>query len=58
MTDKEVCALLRICWRQLYTWRINGLIPYVKIGKAVRFRHADVENLITSMTLCHHPETE
>ena len=33
---------LKICRRQLYNWRVSGLIPYFKMGKAVRFRVADV----------------
>ena len=33
---------LKICRRQLYSWRMSGLIPYFKLGKAVRFRVADV----------------
>jgi excisionase family DNA binding protein len=42
MTEQELAAHLKICRRQLYSWRMGGLIPYFKLGKAVRFRVADV----------------
>jgi excisionase family DNA binding protein len=52
-TDNELAAYLRICRRQLYTWRMSGLIPYIKIGKAVRFHLSDVELLLSSKTIQH-----
>ena len=42
MTEQDLAAHLKICRRQLYNWRMSGLIPYFKLGKAVRFRVADV----------------
>ena len=42
MTEQELATHLKICRRQLYNWRMAGLIPYFKMGKAVRFRLADV----------------
>jgi excisionase family DNA binding protein len=49
MTEQELAAHLRICRRQLYNWRMAGLIPYFKMGKAVRFRVADVAAAIERM---------
>jgi excisionase family DNA binding protein len=49
MTEQELAAHLKICRRQLYTWRMSGIIPYLKIGKAVRFRAADVANALEKM---------
>ncbi len=43
LTEPEVCDYLRIRPRQLYTWRMEGLIPYFKIGKAVRFRRSEID---------------
>ncbi len=43
LTEGEVCEFLRIKPRQLYAWRMQGLIPYIKIGKALRFRRSEVE---------------
>ena len=42
ITEQELARHLKICRRQLYNWRVGGLIPYFKLGKAVRFRVADV----------------
>ena len=37
LSPRRNCPLyLRICRRQLYNWRMAGLIPYLKLGKAVR----------------------
>ena len=38
----ELANHLKICRRQLYSWRMSGLILHFKLGKAVRFRVADV----------------
>ena len=50
MTERDLCAYLRVSKRNLYCWRMSGLIPYVKIGRAVRFRPSDVENALQQMT--------
>ncbi|MCX8511471.1 MAG: helix-turn-helix domain-containing protein [Chthoniobacteraceae bacterium] len=42
ITEQELARHLKICRRQLYNWRVGGLVPYFKLGKAVRFRVADV----------------
>ncbi len=34
MIEQELAAELKICRRQLYNWRMAGLIPYFKLGKA------------------------
>ena len=49
MTEQELAAHLKICRRQLYNWRVSGLIPYFKLGKAVRFRAGDVAAAIERM---------
>ncbi len=53
LTEKEACAILNVSKRNLYCWRMSGLIPYLKIGVAVRFRPADVENALQQMTTQH-----
>jgi excisionase family DNA binding protein len=50
MTEKEACAYLRVSKRSLYCWRMAGLIPYIKIGRAVRFRINEVEAVLNRMT--------
>ncbi len=49
MTEQELARHLKICRRQLYNWRVTGLVPYFKLGKAVRFRVADVAAAIERM---------
>jgi excisionase family DNA binding protein len=51
MTEQELARHLKICRRQLYSWRIGGLIPYFKLGKAVRFRVADVAAALERMRI-------
>jgi excisionase family DNA binding protein len=52
-TGTELATYLRVCHRQLYNWRMSGLIPYIKIGKAVRYRLADVEAVLATLTVQH-----
>ena len=35
--------------RNLYCWRMAGYLPYFKIGKAVRFRKAEVMEALERM---------
>lgn len=51
ITEAELCGMLKICRRQLYAWRLRGLIPYFKIGKAVRFRVDDVIEALEQMKI-------
>lgn len=51
MTEQDLARHLKICRRQLYSWRMSGLIPYFKLGKAVRFRVADVAAAIERMPI-------
>jgi excisionase family DNA binding protein len=50
MTDKEVSTYLNVCRRSLYNWRKAGLIPYIKLGKSVRFRVNEVEAALKRMS--------
>ena len=49
MTEQELARHLKVCRRQLYNWRMAGLIPYFKMGKAVRFRVMDVFDALEKM---------
>ncbi len=55
LTEREACAYLKTSKRNLFCWRMSGLIPYIKIGRAVRFRAADVEQALQSMTITTKP---
>ncbi|MEX1114762.1 MAG: helix-turn-helix domain-containing protein [Akkermansiaceae bacterium] len=52
-TGDELASYLRVCRRQLYSWRMSGLIPYIKIGRAVRYRLADVDAVLATLTIKH-----
>jgi excisionase family DNA binding protein len=49
MTEQEASSYLRVSKRSLYCWRMAGLIPYIKIGRAVRFRINEVEAALNLM---------
>ena len=49
LTEKDACAYLRMSKRNLYCWRMAGLIPYFKIGRAVRFRKAELDAALERM---------
>ena len=40
--EDELSGLLKICKRQLYNMRMRGEIPYLKLGRSVRFRVGNV----------------
>jgi excisionase family DNA binding protein len=43
MTEKEMAAYLRIKPRQLFNWRVDGLVPYIRIGRAIRYRRTTID---------------
>lgn len=51
LTDIEACEYLRIRNRQLYAWRMQGLIPFIRIGRAVRYRQQDLDAALDSLTI-------
>lgn len=51
LTEKKLAEHLMICRRQLYNWRMAGIIPYLKLGKAVRFRLTDVQAALEKFTI-------
>ena len=50
MTNAEAAEYLRIKQRQLYSWRVSGLIPYMKIGRAIRYRKAALDAALDAMS--------
>ena len=44
-------ACLCISKRNLYCWRMAGLVPYYKIGRAVRFRKAELDAALARMRM-------
>jgi len=42
---------LQVSKRNLYCWRMAGLVPYFKIGRAVRFRKSDLDAALKRMRI-------
>lgn len=51
LTDEEACNYLRIRQRQLYSWRMLGVIPFIRIGRSIRYRQRDLDAAIEAMTV-------
>ena len=51
LTDEEACQYLRIRQRQLYSWRMLGVIPFIRIGRSIRYRLRDLDAAIEAMTV-------
>jgi excisionase family DNA binding protein len=50
MTEQEAADYLRIKPRQLYNWRIEGHIPFIRIGRALRFRKSAIDAALARLT--------
>jgi excisionase family DNA binding protein len=48
LTPEEVCSLLRIKKQRLYEWVHFGQIPYVKVGRFLRFSRSKITEWINS----------
>ena len=46
LKKREAAAMLRVGLRTLDTWISRQTIPFVKIGRAVRFLRTDIEAFI------------
>ena len=46
LTSDEVADLLGVQKSTIYQWTHEGFIPYVKLGRCVRFRTADIEKWV------------
>jgi hypothetical protein len=51
LTETEAGEYLRVRPRQLFNWRMSGLVPFIRIGRAIRFRVTDLDAAIDRMTI-------
>ena len=51
LTDEEACNYLRIRQRQLYAWRMQGVIPFIRIGRSIRYRLRDLDSAVEARTV-------
>jgi excisionase family DNA binding protein len=45
---RQVAQLLKISTSTVRRWVLNGFIPYMKIGKAIRFSYTDLDIWLSS----------
>ena len=45
---RETAAVLRLSVSTIRSWVLNRRIPFVKLGKAIRFRRVDVDAFIAA----------
>ncbi len=54
LTETQAAELLAIKTKTLQAWRVRGGGPrYVKMGRCVRYRLADLEEYIRQRTMAH-----
>lgn len=46
LTTDETCKTAKISRPTLHRWKKAGLIPYVKIGKNVRYKYSDLMDVL------------
>jgi excisionase family DNA binding protein len=53
LTTKETAKVLGLSSRTLDVWRCTGKshVPFVKIGRSVRYRMSDIESYIRNQTM-------
>ncbi len=51
MTEKEAAAFFRLSVRGLMDWRNRGLVPYLRIGRSIRYRRSSLEAMLDRMEL-------
>jgi len=51
LTVKQVAEKLKMCERSIYDYVAEQKIPYVKIGKAVRFSPEKIESWIEKRSM-------
>ena len=53
LTPREAAAILRVSKETLNVWRCTRRypLPFVKIGRSVRYRQADIERFIRDRTI-------
>lgn len=50
LTTEEVCEIAQVSRQTVHRWKTAGIIPFLKIGKSVRFKYSDVMNLLKAET--------
>lgn len=51
LTTEEACKLARVSRPTLHRWKSNGIIPFIKIGKNIRYKESDLKKLLESKSM-------
>ena len=51
LTEKQQAALLRVCERHLINLRNKRLIPYIKLGRSIRYDPEAVQRAIQKLSI-------
>ena len=51
LTAKQVSELLEVKISTVYDWVYRGVIPYVKLGRLIRFKKPEIFHWVDSHTL-------
>jgi len=57
LTEQEEATLLKVSKRHLFTLRQKRLIPFVRLGRVVRYDHDEVVRAIRKLTIWEHGRT-
>jgi len=53
LTQEEVAALLKVTVRTVERWQHEGVLPYLRMGHAIRFHWPSVvQHLIANFAVC------
>lgn len=55
LTARQVSELLEVKIATVYDWVYRGLIPYVKLGRLVRFKKTEIFRWVESRTIRPKP---
>jgi excisionase family DNA binding protein len=51
LTKREMAVRFRVSGRTIDNWMNRGYLPYLKIGKAVRFRWSEVDRQLSDLEI-------
>jgi excisionase family DNA binding protein len=54
LTEKEIAAILGCSWAHVKTLRLKRQIPFIKLGRLVRYNPQEVMKAIENMTTREH----
>lgn len=46
LTEKEMAAYLKITLQSVMRWRKEGVLPFFRISRSIRYRKSDVDRVL------------